>query len=160
MPPDSLAHWISTMITMVRPRSGVKSAALEVFKFGLYLFVPFAAMVTYGNPEWYKQVVVPVCPSTTTPNCLAFWFRDCIQYKEQLMPKDEETYVRGCLFTFIPQARKLKKMSVETPEDAFRRHGRIGENKGSSSWRYPILEPFFGWSKCYSKAGLIVVSFS
>ncbi|KIJ44404.1 hypothetical protein M422DRAFT_30525, partial [Sphaerobolus stellatus SS14] len=57
----------------MRPRAGIKSAALEVFKFGLYLFVPFAAMVTITNPDWYKQVVVP--------------------YREYLMPKEEETYV-------------------------------------------------------------------
>lgn len=34
---------------------------LEVFKFSLYLFVPIFALVHFGDPEWYRQNVVPVC---------------------------------------------------------------------------------------------------
>lgn len=34
---------------------------LEVFKFSLYLFVPIFALVHFGDPEWYRQHVVPVC---------------------------------------------------------------------------------------------------
>lgn len=36
---------------------------LEVFKFSLYLFVPIAALVHFGDPEWYRKHVVPVCLS-------------------------------------------------------------------------------------------------
>ncbi|KAF5358198.1 hypothetical protein D9756_001876 [Leucocoprinus leucothites] len=32
---------------------------LEVFKFSLYLFVPIAALVHFGDPEWYRKHVVP-----------------------------------------------------------------------------------------------------
>ncbi|KAH6918905.1 hypothetical protein BKA70DRAFT_1248599 [Coprinopsis sp. MPI-PUGE-AT-0042] len=32
---------------------------LEIFKFSLYLFVPIAAFVHFGDPEWYRQHVVP-----------------------------------------------------------------------------------------------------
>ncbi|EDR11277.1 uncharacterized protein LACBIDRAFT_315917 [Laccaria bicolor S238N-H82] len=32
---------------------------LEVFKFSLYLFVPIAALVHFGDPEWYRRHVVP-----------------------------------------------------------------------------------------------------
>jgi len=44
---------------MVRPRSGLKSGVLEVFKFGLYLCIPFTAIVYFGDPEWYKRNVLP-----------------------------------------------------------------------------------------------------
>ena len=33
---------------------------LEIFKFTLYLFVPIAALIHFGNPEWYRTKVVPV----------------------------------------------------------------------------------------------------
>lgn len=33
---------------------------LEIFKFSLYLFVPLAALVHFGDPQWYRDVVVPV----------------------------------------------------------------------------------------------------
>jgi len=32
---------------------------LEIFKFTLYLFVPLAALIHFGNPEWYRTKVVP-----------------------------------------------------------------------------------------------------
>ncbi|TFK26409.1 hypothetical protein FA15DRAFT_667500 [Coprinopsis marcescibilis] len=32
---------------------------LEIFKFSLYLFVPIAAFVHFGDPEWYKEHVIP-----------------------------------------------------------------------------------------------------
>jgi len=33
--------------------------SLEIFKFTLYLFVPIAALIHFGDPEWYKTIVVP-----------------------------------------------------------------------------------------------------
>lgn len=33
---------------------------LEFFRFGMYLFLPLAAMVHFGKPEWYTQNVLPV----------------------------------------------------------------------------------------------------
>ncbi|KAF8655858.1 hypothetical protein AX16_002941 [Volvariella volvacea WC 439] len=32
---------------------------LEIFKFSLYLFVPIAALVHFGDPQWYRTHVVP-----------------------------------------------------------------------------------------------------
>ncbi|KAF9533435.1 hypothetical protein CPB83DRAFT_845254 [Crepidotus variabilis] len=32
---------------------------LEIFKFSLYLFVPIVALVHFGDPEWYRDTVVP-----------------------------------------------------------------------------------------------------
>ncbi|EKM82989.1 hypothetical protein AGABI1DRAFT_97913 [Agaricus bisporus var. burnettii JB137-S8] len=32
---------------------------LEVFKFSLYLFIPIVALVHFGDPEWYRQNVIP-----------------------------------------------------------------------------------------------------
>ncbi|KAJ3535993.1 hypothetical protein NMY22_g6233 [Coprinellus aureogranulatus] len=32
---------------------------LEVFKFSLYLFVPIVALVHFGDPQWYRDHVVP-----------------------------------------------------------------------------------------------------
>ncbi|KAF8803529.1 hypothetical protein BYT27DRAFT_7144825 [Phlegmacium glaucopus] len=32
---------------------------LEIFKFTLYLFVPLAALIHFGDPEWYRTTVVP-----------------------------------------------------------------------------------------------------
>ncbi|KIM48877.1 hypothetical protein M413DRAFT_438050 [Hebeloma cylindrosporum] len=32
---------------------------LEIFKFSLYLFVPIAALVHFGDPEWYRTTVIP-----------------------------------------------------------------------------------------------------
>jgi hypothetical protein len=33
---------------------------LEVFKFGLYLFVPVFALLHFGDPDWYQNHVLPV----------------------------------------------------------------------------------------------------
>ena len=33
---------------------------LEVFKFGLYLFVPIFALLHFGDPDWYHNNVLPV----------------------------------------------------------------------------------------------------
>lgn len=33
---------------------------LEVFKFGLYLFVPVFALLHFGDPDWYHHNVLPV----------------------------------------------------------------------------------------------------
>ncbi|KAH7930876.1 hypothetical protein BV22DRAFT_999712 [Leucogyrophana mollusca] len=47
---------------------------LEVFKFGLYLFVPVVALLHFGDPQWYRDHVLP--------------------YKDRLFPPDERTYSR------------------------------------------------------------------
>ncbi|KAJ4488201.1 hypothetical protein J3R30DRAFT_3654507 [Lentinula aciculospora] len=42
---------------------------LEVFKFSLYLFIPICALVHFGDPQWYRNTVLP--------------------YKEQLFPPEQ-----------------------------------------------------------------------
>ncbi|KAJ3994899.1 hypothetical protein F5050DRAFT_1574743 [Lentinula boryana] len=42
---------------------------LEVFKFSLYLFIPICALVHFGDPQWYRNTVLP--------------------YKEQLFPPEK-----------------------------------------------------------------------
>jgi protein PET100 len=44
---------------------------LEIFKFGLYLFVPIWAMLQFGDPDWYRAHVTP--------------------YREKLFPSDDRT---------------------------------------------------------------------
>jgi hypothetical protein len=33
---------------------------LEIFKFGMYLFVPVFALLHFGDPAWYHDNVLPV----------------------------------------------------------------------------------------------------
>src|SRR3984957_15057047 len=35
---------------------------LEIFRFGLYLFVPLFALLHFGDPSWYHNHVLPVSP--------------------------------------------------------------------------------------------------
>ncbi|KAJ3890308.1 hypothetical protein GG344DRAFT_49818 [Lentinula edodes] len=42
---------------------------LEVFKFSLYLFIPICALLHFGDPQWYRNTVLP--------------------YKEQLFPPEQ-----------------------------------------------------------------------
>ena len=37
---------------------------LEVFRFAMYLMLPFGAMIHFSKPEWYTQNVLPVSTST------------------------------------------------------------------------------------------------
>jgi protein PET100, fungi type len=36
---------------------------LEVFKFGLYLFIPVVALLHFGDAQWYRENVLPVSTS-------------------------------------------------------------------------------------------------
>ncbi|EPQ58466.1 hypothetical protein GLOTRDRAFT_126963 [Gloeophyllum trabeum ATCC 11539] len=42
---------------------------LEIFKFAVYTFFPVAALLYYGDPEWYNRHVLP--------------------YKEKMFPEDK-----------------------------------------------------------------------
>lgn len=44
----------------ILPPPNMAGPNLEIFKFSLYLFVPIAALVHFGNPDWYQNHVVPV----------------------------------------------------------------------------------------------------
>ncbi|KAJ3801372.1 hypothetical protein GGU11DRAFT_769435 [Lentinula aff. detonsa] len=51
---------------------------LEVFKFSLYLFIPICALVHFGDPQWYRNTVLP--------------------YKEQLFPPEKRLLQTKALF--------------------------------------------------------------
>jgi hypothetical protein len=66
-----MSHSVTHAGALVKMLSfGARRGALEVFKFGVYLFVPFTVMVAYGSPEWYKKNVLPV--SKGPPDSRAF----------------------------------------------------------------------------------------
>lgn len=51
---DRFFRWYSiTHLVMGGPN-------LEIFKFSIYLFVPIVALVHFGDPQWYREKVVPV----------------------------------------------------------------------------------------------------
>ncbi|KAL8293429.1 hypothetical protein RQP46_000130 [Phenoliferia psychrophenolica] len=41
---------------------GARPARLELFKFSLYVFFPIAAMLHFGDPDWYDHYVEPLRP--------------------------------------------------------------------------------------------------
>ncbi|KAJ4480523.1 hypothetical protein C8J55DRAFT_428442 [Lentinula edodes] len=43
---------------------------LEVFKFSLYLFIPICALLHFGDPQWYRNTVLPV--SNTHYCCISY----------------------------------------------------------------------------------------
>ncbi len=43
---------------------------LEIFKFSLYLFIPIAALVHFGDPDWYRANVLPVSQANVATNLL------------------------------------------------------------------------------------------
>ena len=56
---------------------------LEIFKFTLYLIVPIAALIHFGNPEWYRTTVVPV--GIVADGVLVFVFTfPLLQYRDKL----------------------------------------------------------------------------
>ncbi|KAG6909449.1 hypothetical protein DXG01_000434 [Tephrocybe rancida] len=80
-------------------------ANLEVFKFSLYLFVPIAALVHFGDPDWYREHVVP--------------YRDKLfpsaDRTLQRLPKDQ-TAVRDELNRI--RAERLAKKAARDAEEA------------------------------------------
>ncbi|KAF9448366.1 hypothetical protein P691DRAFT_669590 [Macrolepiota fuliginosa MF-IS2] len=77
---------------------------LEVFKFSLYLFVPIAALVHFGDPEWYRKHVVP--------------YRDRLfpsaERTDQYIPK-ETAAIREELARI--KAERLARRAVKEPEE-------------------------------------------
>jgi protein PET100 len=65
---------------------------LEVFKFGLYLFVPVFTLLHFGDPDWYHNHVLPVGFGLSCPKCRLMHYRIyVIQYQEKLFPPREKT---------------------------------------------------------------------
>ena len=91
---------------------------LEVFKFGVYLFVPILTMLHFASPEWYNEHVVPVriviylsCP----PNLI-------IQTRDRFWPPEDKTNV--CIVTLIVAAI-LNKISQKPPTNPTDLHAEL-----------------------------------
>ncbi|KAJ3723459.1 hypothetical protein DFJ43DRAFT_1133695 [Lentinula guzmanii] len=78
---------------------------LEVFKFSLYLFIPICALVHFGDPQWYRNTVLP--------------------YKEQLFPPEKR------LLQQLPtdQSSLREELARIKSERLARRLAREEENK-------------------------------
>jgi hypothetical protein len=58
---------------------------LELFRFAFYLFFPVAALVHYGNPDWYDRHVIPVSDLLHSTALSA----ESSQYRERMLPAEE-----------------------------------------------------------------------
>ncbi|KJA27369.1 hypothetical protein HYPSUDRAFT_930243 [Hypholoma sublateritium FD-334 SS-4] len=56
--PCGLELWMPANFE-VDPLLAMGGPNLEIFKFSIYLFVPIAALIHFGDPEWYKSTVIP-----------------------------------------------------------------------------------------------------
>lgn len=66
---------------------------LEIFKFTLYLIVPLAALIHFGNPEWYRTKVVPVDVFADGVSVFVFlFFPFCSIEINYFMPTAETRY--------------------------------------------------------------------
>ncbi|KAG5727579.1 hypothetical protein E4T56_gene12372 [Termitomyces sp. T112] len=84
-------------------------ANLEVFKFSLYLFVPIAALVHFGDPDWYRQHVVPYRDKLFPP----------ADRTVQKLPKDQSA-IRDELNRI--RAERLAKKAARDAEEAGKRN--------------------------------------
>lgn len=75
---------------------------LEVFKFGLYLFFPLAVMVHYGDPDWYRQHVLPI--------------RDQFWPKENTLFVSPETVLRAAQLVIYRKLNSSALLSIYCAE--------------------------------------------
>ncbi|KAI9566516.1 hypothetical protein HD554DRAFT_2174435 [Boletus coccyginus] len=92
---------------------------LEVFKFGLYLFVPVLALLHFGDPQWYHDNVLP--------------------YKEHLFPRVDETNRR----LLTDQEAIRSELARIKAEKLARRMQREKETQE----QVPPTQPSQGWFK-------------
>ncbi|KAF8559490.1 hypothetical protein OG21DRAFT_1402079 [Imleria badia] len=92
---------------------------LEVFKFGLYLFVPVFALLHFGDPQWYHDNVLP--------------------YKERLFPRVDETNRR----LLTDQEAIRSELARIKAEKLARRLQREKETLDQA----PPTQPSQGWFK-------------
>jgi len=79
---------------------------LEVFKFGLYLFVPVVALLHFGDPAWYHNHVLPVGGCCLVYDKFIVDYYD--QYKGHLFPPPDRTYSVRFFNTNVPLIPVLK----------------------------------------------------
>ncbi|CAK5279558.1 unnamed protein product, partial [Mycena citricolor] len=81
---------------------------LEVFKFAVYLFVPIASLVYFGDPAWYNAYVVP--------------------YRNKMLPPIEKT-VRDIPFEQHRVREELERIKQERSERARAREAAATDEK-------------------------------
>ncbi|KAJ8699735.1 hypothetical protein PTI98_002826 [Pleurotus ostreatus] len=82
---------------------------LEVFKFALYLFVPIAALVHFGDPQWYRENVLPYKERLFPPESRLL----------QTLPKDQSA-IREELAR-IKAERMVRRAAKQAEEEADQR---------------------------------------
>ncbi|KIY44727.1 hypothetical protein FISHEDRAFT_50890 [Fistulina hepatica ATCC 64428] len=77
---------------------------LEVFKFTLYLAVPIFALLHFGDPDWYRNVVVP--------------------YREKLFPPEGRTnpYLPKERANIRAELERLKTIRLQKHSDSADKH--------------------------------------
>ena len=108
----SLAYVNVQALTMGGPN-------LEIFKFTLYLVVPLAALIQFGNPEWYRTTVAPVYILAFAVHVHVHMLTP-LQYRDKLFPPDRAVQVicfhfRGYdyIFNKFPSGYPKTKMVCE-----------------------------------------------
>lgn len=85
---------------------------LEIFKFSIYLFVPIAALIHFGDPEWYRSTVVPVCLPLGV--CNVQFNTYSLQYRDKLFPSLNRMDQVLCIksFNLLPHDAKNVSISI------------------------------------------------
>jgi len=96
--------------------------SLEVFKFGLYLFVPVFALLHFGDPQWYHENVLP--------------------YKERLFPRVDESQRR-----LVTDQEAIRNELARIKADKFARRKQREEEEALA--RAPPAQTSQGWFKSW-----------
>jgi hypothetical protein len=98
---------------------------LEIFKFSLYLFVPIAALVHFGSPEWYRTHVIPV---SSLIMCLTplFTIPYNLYYRNEtvcsLMSSDYYGYADSFSIYYITVPHILQTKNIPTDKEGITAH--------------------------------------
>lgn len=85
---------------------------LEIFKFSLYLFVPIAALIHFGDPAWYRNNVIPVTSITPYLNlCLP----SHLQYRDKLFPPEKtvQAILHSYKICLCPDSKPLQSFPTD-----------------------------------------------
>ncbi|KAI0818834.1 hypothetical protein BC629DRAFT_1588160 [Irpex lacteus] len=85
--------------------------ALEVFKFATYVALPLLVMAHYGNPEWYRNNVLP--------------------YKEKIFPP-EENIVRNLPNDQVTLKQELARIKAERLQAKAEREAQASASERTS----------------------------
>ncbi|KAI0262896.1 hypothetical protein BC834DRAFT_889549 [Gloeopeniophorella convolvens] len=87
---------------------------LEVFKFAVYVFLPVAVFLHYGDPDWYTRNVLP--------------------YKERIFPSEERTLRSSNMPTnHVAVRQELERIKMEKAARRAQREQEDGLGDAASS---------------------------